>query len=271
MITQPATDSPAAVTAVGLPRAEHTALLMRELERCRAAGAEHDAELVIERVVEVNMEVAETLARRYYGHGERSEDLDQTAYLALTKAAQRFDPGRGKDFLAFAVPTILGELRRHFRDVCWMVRPPRRVQELQGRTTPAMETFAQEHGRSPAPDELAELLDASLDDVVEALTANGCFAPSSLDKPLDPASTVSLGDMLAEEERSYERVETHEVLKPLIEELPERERRVIELRFFRDWTQEQIGQEIGVTQMQVSRILSRIMKRLRSRLTQAAA
>ncbi len=271
MTTRSATDLSCETAADGLSRADRTTLLMRELQRHRDAGADEDAALAIERIVEVNMEVAKTLARRYYGHGERSEDLDQTAYLALTKAARRFDPGRGRDFLAFAVPTILGELRRHFRDACWMVRPPRRVQELQGRLASATEAFAQEHGRTPDPQEIAEMLGAKLDDVVEALTANGCFSPSSLDRPLDAESTTSLGDTLAQEELSYERVETHQVLRPLIEELPERERRVIELRFFRDWTQEQIGQEIGVTQMQVSRILSRIMKQLQGRLTRAAA
>ena len=239
---------------------------MDELAPCKGAAAEQ----LIERIVEVNMELAETLARRYYGHGERSDDLDQTAYLGLTKAVRRFEPERGKDFLAFAVPTILGELRRHFRDGCWMVRPPRRVQELQGRMMPAMEEFAQEHGRSADPWEVAELLDAELDDVIEAMTADGCFTPASLDKPLDVGATASLGDMLGDDEEQYERVDTHLALQPLIADLPEREHRIVELRYFWDWTQQEIADDVGVTQMQVSRILARIMKELHGELEGAA-
>lgn len=262
MLTRSPREIPSESATAGLSRAEHTQILLDELRHCSGPAAEN----VIERIVEVNMDLARTLARRYYGHGERSDDLDQTAYLGLTKAVRRFDPDRGKEFLAFAVPTILGELRRHFRDGCWMVRPPRRVQELQGRMMPAMERFAQERGHNPDPWELAEILDAKLDDVIEALTADGCFTPASLDKPLEPSSTARVGDMLGTEERQYERVDTHLTLKPLVDQLPEREHRIIELRFFWDWTQEQIAEEIGVTQMQVSRILSRIMKRLRNHL-----
>lgn len=259
VITEPSPETASESATAGLSRAERTQVLLDDLQR--STGAE--AERVTERIVEVNMELAQTLARRYYGHGERSDDLDQTAYLGLTKAVRRFDPERGKEFLAFAVPTILGELRRHFRDGCWMVRPPRRVQELQGRMMPVIEEFAQGQGRNPDPWELAEILDATIDDVIEALTADGCFTPSSLDQPLQPTSSVSLGDMLGEEEHQYEEVDTHLVLKPLVEQLPERDHRVIELRFFWDWTQEQIAEEIGVTQMQVSRILARIKERLR--------
>ncbi|WP_028660815.1 SigB/SigF/SigG family RNA polymerase sigma factor [Nocardioides insulae] len=250
-------------------RADLTRRLMADLQGLDPEAAAE----VKERIVEVNMDVARTLARRYYGHGERSEDLDQTAYLGLTRAVGRFDPGRGKDFLAFAVPTILGELRRHFRDACWMVRPPRRVQELQGRMVPAMESFAQEHGRSPDPWELAELLDVSLEDIVESLTADGCFTPASLDKPVEPDASATLGDLLAGHDRGFDRVEIHEMLKQPIGELSEREHRIIELRFFRDWTQTRIAEEIGVTQMQISRILSRIIQRLRAELddTRAAA
>lgn len=247
----------------GLSRAERTTLLFADLADCTD---DERRESVMQLVIEVNMELADTLARRYYGHGERAEDLRQTAYLGLNKAARRFDAARGHDFLAYAVPTILGELRRHFRDGCWMVRPPRRVQDLQARLMSAMDAFTQEHSRTPDPWELAEELSVDLDDVVEALTADGCFTPSSLDKPVDEGSTTSLGDLLGSEEASFERVDGHLLLMPLIRQLPERDHRIIELRFFRDWTQEQIAREIGVTQMQVSRLLARILRQLREQL-----
>ncbi len=251
----------------GEPRARRTEHLYAQLSECSDG---RETERIRARIIEVNMELAETLARRYHGHGERSEDLDQTAYVGLTRAVQRFEPDRGKDFLAYAVPTILGELRRHFRDSCWMIRPPRRIQELQARISSTMEKFAQDSGRAPDPWELSVDLDASVDDVIEALSADGCFTPSSLDKPLDE-SARNLSDVMGTPEREYERVEVHEVLTPLIQRLSQREHRIIELRFFWDWTQEQIAQDVGVTQMQVSRILSRTMKQLRAHLDDASA
>lgn len=267
MFTTSSTTPSSAPEGEGKTRAERTETLVRRLRAAREEGRDADGERIVAEIVEVNMGLATTLARRYYGHGEQSGDLDQTAYLGLVQAVRRFDPSRGTDLLAFAVPTILGELRRHFRDQCWTVRPPRRVQELQGRIGPVTEDFAQRHGRNPVPREVAAQLDVSEGDVIEALAAGGCFAPASLDRPLDreaeSATATSLGDVIGVQEDSYERVETHQVLTPLVRRLPRRDRKVLELRFFWDWTQEQIAGEIGVTQMQVSRIISRIVRQLR--------
>lgn len=247
----------------GGARADLTDKLLAELSGC--VGPEADR--VIQRIIEVNMELAETLARRYRRRGVRPEDLSQTAYLGLVKAVRGFDPERGANFLSFAVPTILGELRRHFRDDCWMVRPPRRIQELQSRIAPAREEFAQANKRYPTVAELADYLGARMEDVIEAAAADGCFHPSSLDRPLEPTSKVKLADTVGQDAPEYDHVDTHVALRPLLEQLPARERRVIELRYFWDWTQKQIADDIGVTQMQVSRILSRITRELRQHLT----
>lgn len=260
-------DIQGAAEEVGRSRAERTSLLLDELARCADEGAR---EALLKRIVVVNMELADTLARRYFGHGEQVDDLRQTAYLALHKAVGRFDPSRGHDFLSYAVPTILGELRRHFRDGCWMVRPPRRVQELQARVMSVTERFNQGHGRDPDPWEMAEELGVDVDDVVEAMSADGCFTPSSIDKPLDEGGQACLADVLGGDDPSFDRVEVHLLLKSLVEDLPERDHLIIELRFFRDWTQAQIGQELGVTQMQVSRLLARILSQLRSQLPRAS-
>ena len=130
------------------------------------------------------------MAARYRNRGIELEDLQQVALLGLTKAAHRFDPDLGHDFMSFAVPTIRGELRRHFRDLGWVVRPPRRVQELQSRISRAQAQLEQALGRSPRPSELASHLEVDLDDVVEALAADGCFTPTSLDTPLDDVTTT---------------------------------------------------------------------------------
>jgi RNA polymerase sigma-B factor len=205
------------------------------------------------------------MATRYRNRGIELEDLQQVALLGLTKAAHRFDPDLGHDFLSFAVPTIRGELRRHFRDLGWVVRPPRRVQELQSRISSAQAQLEQALGRSPRPSEVASHLEVDLDHVVEALAADGCFTPTSLDTPLDDVATT-LGDMIGEEDRTVEAVEAKVVLEPLIAELPARERRILYMRFYEERSQQDIATAVGLTQAQVSRILARLLTQLRSSL-----
>jgi len=202
------------------------------------------------------------MAARYRNRGIDLEDLEQVALLGLTKAAHRFDPDLGHDFMSFAVPTIRGELRRHFRDLGWVVRPPRRVQELQARIGKAQSELEQSLGRSPRPSEVAAHLDCDLDDVVEALAADGCFTPTSLDTPLDDVATT-LGDMIGEEDATVEAVEAKVVLEPLIAELPARERRILFMRFYEERSQQDIADAVGITQAQVSRILARLLTQLR--------
>jgi RNA polymerase sigma-B factor len=217
---------------------------------------------LISSVVEANMGVADAIASHYRRRGIADDDLQQVAYLALTKAARRFDPEAGHDFLSYAVPTIRGELRRYFRDNGWMVRPPRKVQELQGRVFAAEAELASALGRSPSVSEVAHHLDAPIRDVEEALSAEGCFVPTSLDKSVGGGSTT-IGDLLGDRDTHTDAVEARVVLAPVVRRLSERDRKVLRLRFYDDRTQREIAEAIGVTQTQVSRVLTRIMKELR--------
>jgi RNA polymerase sigma-B factor len=241
------------------------------LQRAGDAGPDQRAELLDE-VVVANMRVANAVAARYQGRGIDAEDLRQVAYVALVRAAEGFDPQSGNDFLAYAVPTIRGEIKRYFRDNGWMVRPPRRVQELQARISLAQSELAFKLGRPPRTAELAEHLGESEDAIIEALTSDGCFTPASLDRPVgDEDGTASLGDVLGCEDRGRDAAEARILLGPLVRRLEERDRRILMLRFFRGWTQQEIAEDVGVTQMQVSRLLSRILSELRDELDEPEA
>ncbi|WP_242498266.1 SigB/SigF/SigG family RNA polymerase sigma factor [Nocardioides glacieisoli] len=216
-----------------------------------------------DQLVEDNIDVARSVAARYRNRGVDLDDLQQVALLGLVKAARRFDADAGYDFLSYAVPTIRGEVRRYFRDSGWMVRPPRRVQELQGRIAVADNELCQLLGRSPRPSEVAEHLDAPLDDVVEALAADGCYSPTSLDAPVGDG-TLRFGDVLDTDDRGIERADAHVLLEPLVSRLSDRDRRVLYLRYYEERTQQEIANALGITQAQVSRILSRLMMSLRN-------
>lgn len=217
-------------------------------------------------VVMLNMCVARSIASRYRDRGEAYDDVLQAAYVGLIKAVRRFDAGRGKDFLSFAVPTISGEVKRHFRDCGWTVRPPRRIQELQSRISTTSADLAQELHCSPTPAQVADRLEVDIDEVVEALAADGCFTPTSLDKRIGDDDGAALGDLLGMSDADLDRTETHVALIPLVRALAPRDRHILTLRFFHGCTQEQIAQDVGVTQMQVSRLLARILREMRSQL-----
>jgi RNA polymerase sigma-B factor len=244
-----------------LERSERTAELMRRLAFCQ--DTDERARLVDE-VVVANMGVANSVASRFMRRGIADEDLRQVAYLGLVKAARGFDVTAGNDFLTYAVPTISGEIKRHFRDHGWMVRPPRRIQELQSRIAAADADLSYSLGRSPRPSEVARHLGASLEDVTEALASDGCFTPSSLDSPVGTDGSIGIGDLLGSDDPGQDAAEARAVLGPLVRHLGERDRRILMLRFFRGWTQQEIAEDIGVTQMQVSRLLSRILTDLRT-------
>jgi len=248
-------------------RDDMTTALLHQWERTKGRSRDR----LIRRLVEVNMPVARRLARHYAGRGLSVSDLEQVAYLGLVAAARRYDPDRGDDFLAFAVPTVKGELRKAFRDGGWMVRPPRRLQELQARVWAAETELEQSLGHSPTPQEIADHIGVSADDVLEVLSIDGCFAPSSLDLPLGEEGSTTLADRQGTVDEGFASSEARTVLGPLVRQLGKRDRKIIELRFFRGWTQKQIGDEIGVTQMQVSRLLSRIFAELRTQLVDPAA
>jgi RNA polymerase sigma-B factor len=238
----------------------------------RAAGTTGQERREIEDlVVELNLQFAKDVARRYRGRGIDLDDLEQVACMGLVKAVQRFEVDKGREFLGFAVPTIRGELRRHFRDRAWMVRPPRSIQEMQAAINGAEEALVQELGRSPRPREIAEHLGAELDLVLEALGATGCYVPSSLDAPLSAGESTELGQMLGAPELGFESAEARAQLGPVLAALTERERTILELRFGQNRTQAEIGATIGVTQMQVSRLLAATLAKLRSALEPSAA
>ena len=259
--TSRAPSSGASRPAARAHRAQRTAELLQ-----RAARAdEPERQTLLEEVVVLNMGVARSVVSRYRLRGIGTDDLEQVAYLALVKAAHGFDADSGHEFVSYAVPTIRGEVKRHFRDHGWMVRPPRRIQELQGRIASVDSELAFELGRSPRPSEIAARLEEPLDDVLEALSTDGCFTPYSLDHPVGEDGDASLGDLIGDEQ-STGAVEARILLGPAVRALSERDRRILKLRFFRGWTQSEIAQDIGVTQMQVSRLLSRILRQLRQEL-----
>jgi RNA polymerase sigma-B factor len=245
-----------------LSRADRT---QRLLEAAASSSSTAERQVLEERVVEANMVVAGQIAARYRNRGIPDDDLEQVAHLALVKAVRRYEYRPDRDFLSFAVPTIRGEIRRHFRDFGWTIRPTRPIQEAQSRISRAEGDLFQVLGRSPRPTEIAEHLDLDVGLVIEALSANGCFHPTSLESTME-ADEGALNDWLGQDDGGFHHVETRALLAPLLAHLTERERVMLELRFFRGATQAEIGQAIGVTQMQVSRLLSDLMTRLREQL-----
>ena len=242
-------------------RAERTDEVLRALDSARD---EPQRQELLEELIRLNMPVARSIAVRYRRRGIPDDDLEQVAYLALVRVAHSYDHSSGHDFLSYAVPCIRGEVRRHFRDVGWMVRPPRRVQELQSRIASAESELSSELGHPPTVDELAEDLGESPEDVQEAQAANGCFTPTSLDQAVHEDASGTLGDQLGVEESGIGAAEARVVLAPALRRLGERDRTIVRMRFFGQHTQQEIADEIGVTQMQVSRLLSRIFKDLRA-------
>jgi RNA polymerase sigma-B factor len=251
----------------GRARARRTDAIVSDLRDVRRKADAHE---LTRQLIETNAAVARSMASRYRNRGIDLDDLEQVALLGLTKAAQRFDPAAGHDFLSFAVPTIRGELRRHFRDSGWMVRPPRRVQDLQTRIAGAQEELERRLGRSPRPTELAAHLGEQTSDVVEALAADGCFTPTSLDAPVADGSS-SLGDLLGGEDRALAQTEAKVMLDPLMRGLTARDRRILQLRYYQEQTQQEIADSVGLTQAQVSRVLTRILADMRAGLVERDA
>jgi RNA polymerase sigma-B factor len=221
-----------------------------------------DDEGAREEIVRRSQPLAEYLARRFAGRGEPLEDLIQVANIGLLGAIERFDPGREVRFSTYAAATMIGELKRHFRDKGWTIRVPRRLQELGLRINRSLGAISQELGRSPTVAEIAERLEVSEEDVVEAMDAAQAYSTVSLDTPVNEEGTTSL-ELLGEVDESMELLEGWASLAPAIRDLPARERRVLYLRFFSGLTQSEIAEEIGVSQMHVSRILSQTLALLR--------
>ncbi|MFF2552056.1 RNA polymerase sigma factor SigF [Nocardia sp. NPDC058058] len=210
--------------------------------------------------------LAEHIARRFSGRGETFDDLLQIARLGLLHAVDRFDPGFGSGFLAFAIPTIMGEVRRHFRDFTWSVRVPRRVKEIQQLLGPVTETLTHRLRRAPTAREIAAELQVDMEEVTQALVARNAYQAASIDAAIENENgntAIALNEAIGTEDPEYRHVEDYLAVRPLIAELPERERRVLVLRFFEFRTQNEIAELLGVSQMQVSRILCRTLDTLR--------
>lgn len=225
-----------------------------------------------DQLVAEHMPLARRIAARYSGRGEPLEDLTQVAMLGLVKAAGRYDLDRGTDFPRYAVPTILGELRRYFRDSCWSVRVPRNLQELSLRANEVSNGLAGELGRSPTTAEIADHLDVSEDEILEALDAASAYSALSLDVPAarDQPSGPSVAERLSDDDSALDTVEAQQAVRSVVAQLPERERRMLTLRYFGERTQREIADELSLSQMHVSRLLTRTLTRLRAHLVDGA-
>lgn len=230
-------------------RHHSTELLLREVSRGDRAARET---LTVR-----YMPLARKVARRSWNSSLSYEDLTQVANLALVKAIDGFDPNRGRPFEAFAIPTILGELRRYFRDSSWAVHVARGAQERFKAVQDAIELLSREHGRSPTVQQLGLYLELSNEDIVEALHVTNAYTANSLDVPVQNGEddTATLISTLGEHDSGYEHVETGMLIEDALTGLTEREQRLLELRFVHELTQAQIGEQLGVSQMQVSRLL----------------
>jgi RNA polymerase sigma-B factor len=223
-----------------------------------------DRPRVRQRLIEAYMPLAEHLARRFRNRGEPLDDLVQVACLALVKSVDGYDHSRGAAFTSYAIPMILGELKRHFRDKGWNVRVPRRLQELRLDIGKASGDLAQRLGHSPTVAELAEHLGVGEDDIIEAMESGHAYRALSLHAPVaGDESGTELADMLGGLDPDMENVENREALRPLIARLPQREQRIIVMRFFGNMTQSQIAAQLGISQMHVSRLLAHAMGVLR--------
>jgi RNA polymerase sigma-B factor len=205
------------------------------------------------------------LARRFSGRGEPLADLTQPAVGGLIKAIDGYDATRGVAFTSYAVPTVIGEIKRHFRDKGWAIRVPRRLQELRLQISATTADLTQALGRSPTPRELAEALDCSVEEIVEGIESSHAYSTLSLDATDDSEDGgVSMLEMMGLDDEELEQIEIRESIKPLLEALPSREKRILLLRFFKNKTQSEIAAEIGVSQMHVSRLLTRTLDQLRA-------
>lgn len=211
----------------------------------------------------LHLPLVEHCARRFGNRGEPHEDLVQVGTIGLLKAIDRFDLARGVEFSTYATPTIIGEIKRHFRDRGWAIRVPRRLQELRLQISATAAELTQTLGRSPRPRELAEAIGCTVEEILEGLESGNAYATLSLDAPGGEAGDGAMAETLGAEDDHLDRVEMRESLRPLIGLLPERERQILTLRFFRNLTQSQIAAEIGISQMHVSRLLARTIAQLR--------
>jgi RNA polymerase sigma-B factor len=240
----------------------HSRELFEQMARCAENSPERQR--ARDELVELHLPLVEHLARRFAGRGEPLDDLVQVGTIGLIKSVDRFDTERGVEFSTYATPTVVGEIKRHFRDKGWAVRVPRRLQELRLALSAATEDLAHSLGRAPTVAELAVRLGVSEEDVLEGLESANAYSTVSLDAGSDTEDgPAAMLDTIGIDDDALEGVEYRESLRPLLAKLPARERRILLLRFFRNMTQSQIADEIGISQMHVSRLLARTLAELR--------
>ncbi len=241
--------------------------LLSELSSLTPGSLEHTK--ARERLVELHMPLVEHLARRFAGRNEPLPDLVQVGTIGLLKSIDRFDPERGLEFSTYALPTILGEIKRHFRDFGWLLRVPRRAQELQSTIANARADLSQELRRAPTVAELAARIDAPVDDVIEALDVARGYAGVPLTALGTDGGDPADNPIVGVDDEGLELVEARAVLGPMLAGLPERERRILLLRFVDGKTQTEIAEVVGISQMQVSRLVARSLAQLREQLSEA--
>ena len=242
-------------TRRGVPDRDHVRALFREYQKS------HETE-VREALIEAHLGLVEYLSRRFAGRGEPLEDLIQVATIGLIKAVDRFVPEREVEFSTYATPTIVGELKRHFRDKGWAVRVPRRLQELNLQLGEIIGQLSQKLGRSPTVAEMAEAAGTSEDEVLEGLDSAHAYTLTSLDAPTGEED-LALREQIGSEDETLELLEYRTSLMPLLDQLPPRERTMLYLRFFKGMTQSEIADRLGISQMHVSRLLARTLAQLR--------
>jgi len=245
------------------PDRERTQQLFGELATLTRGTARHSE--VRAELVEIHMPLVRYLARRFTGRGEPADDLLQIGTIGLLQAIDRFDIGRGLEFSTFATPNIVGEIKRHFRDRGWMVRVPRRLQEMQGELATAINELSQRLGRSPTIRELAEHMRLPEEQVIEATDSARAYSAVPLDVP-NATTGMTIADGLVEPDNALEHVELRHTLRPVLARLGERERRALVMRFVENKTQNEIAQALGVSQVHVSRLLAKTLAELRSKL-----
>jgi RNA polymerase sigma-B factor len=256
------------VSAVGTEHGEYAHLV--PLQRRYAELAPDDPQRLRLRgqLISGYLPVAEHIARRFAGRGEPLEDLVQIATVGLINAVDRFEPDRGSDFFSFAIPTITGEVRRYFRDHGWSTRVPRRLKDLHIAIRSTQRELSQQFGRAPRPSEIAERLGLPVSEVIEGLQAGEAYRSSSLDEMLGTGEgKVTLGELIGGLDAELALIDDREALRPLLAELAPRERTILALRFFRQLTQTQIAEQVGISQMHVSRVLRQTLGFLQERMT----
>ncbi len=261
-------DPPATLTRVEMTRLR-SAELFGELRDDTASAA--DREQARDALVHLHLPLVEHSARRFRNRGEPFEDLVQVGTIGLIKSIDRFDTERGVEFSTYATPTIIGEIKRYFRDKGWAIRVPRRLQELRMQIGATSAELTQALGRSPTPRELAESIGCSVEEIVEGIESGNAYSTLSLDATRDDEDgSSSMMDAIGSEDINLEHVEIRESIKPLLDRLDAREKKILLLRFFKNMTQSQIAEEIGVSQMHVSRLLNRTLEQLRTSLEESS-